>query len=198
MTANQPHGAGLAFDAERLDQTRMITFITPVVPFGTLWLRTVFAVTRRFPSITRIARMNVVHFTFWSVLTSIPYNGPPQVRERPSRPYLIWASMYNGEVDPYIEAFVAAVRPQIWATWRPSYNYPGTKSVTKLRNYIVAASWPGSYAYSAYPEGTVRTIAAAFEIEKEHRFLSALAEHARPEEFRTAYDGFLRRCESLL
>lgn len=182
-------------DAERIGNTRMITLITPIVPFGTWWLRALFRLTRPFPQLLGIGPMKVVHFTYWSLLTTIPYNGAPQLRERLRRPLLIWGSVFNGEVDPYVEAFVVAVAPQIRLTWGTSYGFPGVGSVSDLREYIVAASWPGSYAYSAYPEATVRTIASAMAIKKEHAFLCELARRATPEEFAIAYDGFLRRCQ---
>jgi hypothetical protein len=185
-------------DPDRRGQSRFIAFITPVVPFGRIWLRGVFALGRRYPKLLRIGRLKVVHFTQWSLLTSIPYNGAPQIRERPSRPMLLWGSMFNGEVDPYIEAFVATVSKQIWLTWRTSYDYPGTKSVTKLCQYIAAASWPGSYAYSAYPDSTVRMIDAAFEIRREHAFLADVASTGDADAFRLVYEGFLRRCGRLL
>lgn len=185
-------------DADQVGLSRFICLITPVVPFGRIWLRAVFAIGRRFPKLLRIGPLKVVHFTQWSVLSSIPYNGAPQIRERPRRPLLLWGSMYNGQVDPYIEAFVATVSKQIWATWRTSYGYPGTKSVTRLRDYIEAASWPGAYSFSAYPDQTVRTIDAAFEIRREHAFLTDLAEKGDERAFRIAYEGFLRRCGGLL
>jgi hypothetical protein len=191
-------------DAERIGQTRMITLITPVRPGGSWWLRFLFAVTRPFPALLRIGPMKVVHFTHWSLLRSIPYNGAPQLRERIRPPLLLWSSVYNGEVDPYIEAFVATVKPQIRATWGTSYDFPGVTSVTDLSDYIEAASWRGSYAYSAYPDATVRTILSAMTIKKEHAFLRKQAEAAADDgpdaatAFTKVYEGFLQRCQGEL
>ena len=188
-------------NAERIDQTRMITLITPIIPAGRWWLQLLFAATRPFPALLQIKPMKVVHFTHWSLLTSIPFNGAPQFRERLRPPLLLWSSVYNGEVDPYIEAFVAKVKLQIRATWGTSYDFPGVTSVTDLSDYIGAASWRGSYAYSAYPQATVRAILSAMTIKTEHAFLRDQAEATENDgadgaaAFANVYDGFLQRCQ---
>jgi hypothetical protein len=177
----------------------MITLITPLRRFGTTKLRLFFALSRRYPKILGIAPMTSVHYTHWSILTAIPYNGAPQVVERPDRPYLIWNSVFNGVLDPYIEGFVAAVDRQIKATWDSSYGFPGTRSIGRLKNYISSLSWPGSYAYSAYPDASVRMIDSALTIAKEHRFLEELARRpGSADDFAVAYRGFLSRCEGEL
>jgi hypothetical protein len=180
-------------NADRVGRTRTITALTPLRPGGVLWLRVFFAIARRFPAILRIEPMKAVHFTYWSVLTAIPYNGPPQLPERPRRPYLLWQTVFNAAIDPYVEAFVVAVRVQINITWWFAKSYPGTKSVARLSDYITQNTRPGSYTYSAYPEATVRTVLSALDVRGSHQALHDAAKTTTPAEFAALYRQFLIR-----
>jgi hypothetical protein len=182
-------------DADQVGRTAMITLITPMRRFAITRLRMFFVITRWFPKILAIEPMKAVHFTYWSILTDIPYNGAPQLPERPDHPWLIWGTVFNAAVDPYIEGFVAVVDKQIKMTWGRAFGFPGTTSIKNLRQYIESLSWLSSYRYSAYPEATVRTVLSAMDVEREHRFLAELAATADSATFASAYRGFLIRCQ---
>jgi hypothetical protein len=155
-----------------------------------------YRVTRRFPGILGIAPMRSVHITHWSLLKRIPYNGPPQIRERPARPYLLWGTMFNGASDPYIEGFVVQVWRKIRANWGTSYGFPTRPSTAQVAHYIDEHTVPGSYTYAAYPEAGVRMICSAQRIAVEHRYLSRAAVTADPEAFARIYRGFLARSQA--
>jgi hypothetical protein len=172
---------------------RVITAITPIRPFGTLWLRLTFGISRKIPSTMGIRELSSLYFTRWSIVTRLPYNGPPQVRERLPHPILFWETNYNGAMESYIEAFVHLIGRQIRWTWGPSYGFPGTASVTKLREYIESVAFPVAHLYSPYPEASVRMILSALAVEREDRFLQDAAQSTSPEEFAVVYRGFLAR-----
>jgi hypothetical protein len=171
----------------------MITLLTPVKPFRTPWLRLMFHLTRWFPGLLALRPLKSVYATRWTILTAIPYNGPPQVPERLPRPYLLWESSYSGGTETYIEAFVAAVSPQIRHTWGSSHGFPGTESVTELENYILRFRCPGSYSWSAYPAASVRMVLSALAVAREHRYLADAAGSCSPGQFAVLYRGFLAR-----
>jgi hypothetical protein len=171
----------------------MITLLTPIRPFRTPWLRLLFRVTRWFPGLMGLRPLKSVYCTRWSIMTALPYNGPPQVPERPGRPYLLWDSTYAGGTETYIEAFVAAIAPQIERTWGGCYWFPGTGSITKLTEYIYRFRCPGSYCWSAYPSATVRMVLSALAVAREQRFLADAARSTSAAEFAVTYRGFLAR-----
>lgn len=173
-------------------RARWLSVLTPLKPAGPLLLRLQFALTRLFPGLIGIDALRSVYFTRWSLLESFPWNGPPQVEEELPRPYLVWETTFTGVMEPYIEAFVYAVGPQIDRTWQTSYGFPGTTSITRLREYIERLARPGAYSYSAYPAASVRMVLSALAIAREHRFLTDAAA-GNPAEFATVYRGFLRR-----
>ena len=86
--------------------------------------------------LTGLGPLKSVYFIRWSVLTSLPYNGPPQVRERPPRPLLLWETVYSAPTEPYVETFIHAVGDNVRRIWRTSHGFPGTGSVTDLAGYI--------------------------------------------------------------
>ena len=174
-------------------RTRMITVITQMRPGGALALRLSFLATRCFPSLMGIAPLRSLYATRWSVLTRLPYNGPPQVRERAEHPYLVWESVYSAEMEPYVESFVAGIHQQINVTWFSSYGFPGTGSVTRLRRYVEQMSWPEGCSYSAYPDQSARMVLSALAVAKEHPFLVRAARDSTPAQFGVLYRGFLRR-----
>jgi hypothetical protein len=171
----------------------LLSVITPLKRWGPASLQAQFALTKRFPRLKGLAPFKSVYFSQWSILTSIPYNGEPQPRERPRPAYLIWDVAFSAELDPYIESFILGIPRNINRLWESSYGYPGTKSVGHVRRYLEGFSVPIDHAYWAYPASTVRIILSGLEVAKEHDFLVEAAQSASPEEFARIYGGFLRR-----
>jgi hypothetical protein len=174
-------------------RARAITLLTPIRPFGTLYSRLMFGLASLFPATMGIDRLSSVYFTRWSILTALPYNGPPQVPEALAHPVLVWESTYDGLTEPYIEAFTYVIGRQIDRTWATSYGFPGTRTITDLKQYIGNLRLPGAYYFAAYPTATVRMVMSALAVAREHRFLREAARTCTPEEFAVAYRGFLTR-----
>lgn len=170
-----------------------ITLLTPLRWWGPRWLRFQFRVTKSFPSLKGLEPFKSVYYSQWCLVDSFHDNGPPQVRERPPRPLMLWEVAYSADADLYIESFVAGIPQQIRRLWGSSYGFPGTASVARLSEYIRAAWWREDVGYWAYPEATVRTILSGLEVAKEHAFLVDCAEHGTDEDFAAAYAGFLTR-----
>ena len=187
----QPRTAALRPDT--VGRAGMITVLTALEPLDALRLRALFALTRHFPQLGGLGPLKSVYFTRWSVLTSLPYNGPPQVREQLGHGRLLWETVYSAPTEPYVEAFVHAVGTKVRRIWGRSYGFPDSGSVTALAGYIGSLAVPGAYGWSAYPEATVRTVLAALDVAREHRHLAQAARTASPQEFAVLYRGFLDR-----
>jgi hypothetical protein len=178
------------------DRVQFITVHTPIRPFGVVWLRLMFQLGRLRPKIMGIRPLGSVYFTRWSVITSIPYNGRPQTRERLHHPYLFWEVAYSGALEPYIESFVYVIQQSIKRAWGTSFGFPGGGSVTEVREYIQALEYPAAHAYSAYPQASVRMVLSAVRIQREHQFLMDAAKTGTEEDFAVVYRGFLDRRQS--
>jgi hypothetical protein len=189
--AGTPRTAALRPDTA--GRAGMITVLTALKPLGGPWLRVLFALTRLVPGLTGLGPLKSVHFIRWTVLTSLPYNGPPQVRERLPHPLLLWETVYSAPTEPYVETFVHGVGDKVRNIWWTSHGFPGTRSVTGLAGYIGELSIPGAHGWSAHPGATVRTILSALDVAREHRYLVRAARNTSPTEFAVIYRGFLDR-----
>jgi hypothetical protein len=171
----------------------MITVLTALKPLGGPWLRALFALTRHLPGLTGLGPLESVHFTRWTVLAALPWNGPPQVRERLPHRLLLWETVYSAPTEPYVEAFVHGVGDKVRNIWSTSHGFPGTRSVTELAGYIGGLHIAGAHCWSAHPGATVRTVLSALDVAREHRYLDQAARTASPAEFAVVYRGFLDR-----
>ena len=171
----------------------MITVLTALKPLGGPRLRVLFALTRHLPGLTGLGPLESVHFIRWSVLSSLPWNGPPQVRERLPHGLLLWETVYSAPTEPYVETFVYGVGDKVRNIWWTSHGFPGTRSVTGLAGYIGELSIAGAHCWSAHPAATVRTILSALDVAREHRYLLRAARTTGPAEFAVVYRGFLAR-----
>ena len=174
---------------------RTITLVTRMRPGTPIYNRVLFVGSSLFPRLIGIGKLGTVHTTRWSVLTRIPYNGPPQVRARPHRPVLLWESDYTGLTEPYISAFVRVLPLQIGLTWRTSYGFPGTRAITPLSAYIARSAVEPSYAWAACPDASEGMVTSGLAVAREHALLrAAAADQALSDSaFRAVYRGFLRR-----
>ncbi len=173
-------------------RARTLTVVTELRPFGTTVLRISFAVTRRLPAILGIAPLRSIYSTRWTLVPTLPSGGTGR-RVRPSRPYLLWESDYSAAMEPYIESFISAIGKRIAFTWASSYGFPGTRSVTRLREYIESTSLPPGCTYSAYPDQSAAMVLSSLAVSREHPFLLDAARDGTDEEFAVLYRGFLRR-----
>ncbi|WP_369255273.1 hypothetical protein [Geodermatophilus amargosae] len=189
--ASAPPTAGLRPDTA--GRAGMITVLTALRPLGASWLRVLFALTRRLPGLTGLGPLESVHFIRWSVLGSLPHDGPPQVRERLPHRLLLWETVYSAPTQPYVETFVYGVGDKVRNIWWTSHGFPGSRSVTGLAGYIGDLSIPGAHWWSAHPGATVRTILSALDVVREHRYLVRAARTTTPAEFAVVYRGFLAR-----
>ena len=172
---------------------RTITLVTKMRPGRTPYNRLLFLGASLVPRTIGISLLGSVHTTRWSILSRIPYNGPPQVRARPEHPLMLWESDYTGLPAPYIASFVRVLARQIDWTWRTSYGFPGVRTITPLAEYIAASSRDSAYSYAACPDASERMVTSALEVAREHPFLCVAAQQSAPAEFGVVYRGFLRR-----
>jgi hypothetical protein len=169
-----------------------ITVLTPVKRGWTLWLRPNFWIGQRVPLVTATLRkLSFIHFARWSIVTRMPYNGPPQQRERLSYRYLFFESNFNGTWDQYIDAFSHIIPGRMRAVWGSSFGFPGPVPVAPFKRYIRRNEYVASHYYSAYPEASTTMIAAALALEPRLRELARTAPDMTPEQFKAAYEDFL-------
>jgi len=127
-------------DAQRLSniegRAQAITVLSPIKPYWSIWLRILFWLTKKFPSITGpLRQLSFIHFARWNLVSRIPFNGPPQLKERLNYTYLLFTSNFNGTWDQYIDAFSYTVSRQMSLIWGSSYGFPGPMPVQPFKGH---------------------------------------------------------------
>jgi hypothetical protein len=139
-----------------------------------------------------LAELSFIHYARWTIVTGLPFNGPPQQREKLHYDYLFFETNFNGTWDEYIDAFSEVVPSRMKSIWGTSFGVPGPQPVGPFKAYIHANDLPIAHYYGAYPDATTKMVLSALSIRTAFdAFRASAAKITDPDEFRTAYDDFL-------
>jgi hypothetical protein len=181
-----------------LGRVTAMTLITPIKPAWTNLLGLNFSVAKNFAFMTReLEQLAFIHFGRWSIIRQLPFNGPPQERDRLRYNYLLFESNFDGTWDQYIDAFSQIVPERMWALWGSSYGFPGPRPVGPFKRWIRGNEYPADHYYCAYPDAPTAVIVQALELRGRLEELVASSEDLSAEEFAVAYEGFLTDTQHL-
>jgi hypothetical protein len=167
------------------DRIAPIVVITPVPRWWAWWLRLTWPGADRSALIKGgLLGLRFIHVAHWGLLRR---------RDLPT-PYLIFQSNYDGPVDDYAESFAIRVPGRIRGMWQGAHQFPGPWPLQGFVGFILRRALPGPYHYhAAYPEQTVRTVAAAAELRGEFERFSRDVEGLDADGFAAAWTAFLTR-----
>jgi hypothetical protein len=175
-----------------------ITVFSTIRFWGRPFLPLLFGVTRRIPPLTgTLRKLSFIHFARWSLVRTLPYNGPPQ-RPGPLRyPHMYFESNFNGGWEEYIDAFSHILAPGMSAFWGSSYGFPMPLPTGPFKAYIQANEYEADHYWSACPAATSTMVQRALELEPRLAAFVADAARMSPQQFVPAYRAFLtdiQRC----
>jgi hypothetical protein len=174
-----------------------ITVLTPIRTGLTSLERLVFFLAEhvRVANIA-LAELSFIHYARWSIITGIPWNGPPQKRERLHYDYLFFETNFNGTWDEYIDAFAEVVPNRMRAIWGTAYGFPGPRPTGPFKAYIHANDLPIAYYYSAYPQASTSMVNSSLAVREAFKeFCGEVACTVDPDRFNTAYRAFLTKVQ---
>ena len=173
-------------------QAIAITVFSTIKLWGRAFLPLLFLITRRVPKLTLTLRqLSFIHFARWTVISKIPYNGPPQRRSRLRYPHMYFESNFNGGWEEYIDAFSHILTRGMTAFWGSSYGFPKPLPTAPFKAYIQVNETEAAHYYSAYPESTSTMIQRALVVDEKLEQLRRDAAKLEPEAFAAAYRAFL-------
>ena len=180
-------------DARNVDgQAIAITVFSTIKWWGRLFLPVLFLVTRKLPRLTGTLReLSFIHFARWAIVSTIPYNGPPQRKGRLHYPHMYFESNFNGGWEEYIDAFSHILTRGMTAFWGSSYGFPKPLPTAPFKKYIQDNETEADHYYSAYPDATSTMIQRALTLDDKLAPLKRDAERMDPEAFAAAYRAFL-------
>lgn len=169
-----------------------LTLLTPIrrrfVPFQ----RAVIWFARWVPIVQRhTLQFDFIHYVRWAIVKELPYNGPPQERERLNYQYTLIESNFDGPYQEYSEALSYTIPKDIWLVWGGGFEPPVAPPTEPLKKWFAKNSMEGGTYYSAYPQASTRMVLGA--LATRDAFSPLVADSARlgPEEFKVRYERFL-------
>lgn len=173
-------------------QAIAITVFSTIKWWGKLFLPVLFNVTKRVPKLTvTLVKLSFIHFARWSVISEIPYNGPPQSKKKLRYPHMYFESNFNGGWEEYIDAFSHILTSGMASFWGSSYGFPKALPTAPFKAYIQENETEASHYYSAYPEATITMVKAALAVDGKLAPLKDRAESMDPDAFAAAWKRFL-------
>src|SRR5580692_10019191 len=167
--------------------------ISPMKPWKTWIVRTVFFLLRYFPSATRnLVNLSFIHFARWVIVRrdAFPRLSERQPKDSLKYDYLLFFSNFNGTWNQYIDAFSAVLSRGLNTIWSWSEKFPGAVPVTPFKDYIAQGQFETDYYYTAYPHATTNDVKAAHRVQAAFDELAAAGEKPA-DEFEKAYRRFL-------
>ena len=167
--------------------------ISPMKPWKTWIVRTIFFLLGYFPSATRnLVNLSFIHFARWVIVRrdAFPRLSERQPKDSLKYDYLLFFSNFNGTWNQYIDAFSAVLSRGLNTIWSWSENFPGAVPVTPFKDYIAQGQFETDYYYTAYPHATTNDVKAAHRVQAAFDELAAAGEKPA-DEFEKAYRRFL-------
>ena len=169
-----------------------MTLITPIRRWQVWFQHLLFFGWRLFPPASnKLRRLEFVQFGWWAILSEIPYNGPPQRRERLNNTYLLFESNFDGAWPPYIDEFGQVLRWRVNVVWWWSHGFPGSRPTGPAIEYVDANQFPVDHYYAAYPEASTKMVRAALRLDEQFDAFEAETAHLDDEGFAAAYERFV-------
>lgn len=138
-----------------------------------------------------ILQFNFIHHVRWTIVKEMPYNGPPQQRDRLHYRYLFFESNFDSSWQEYIDAFAYCIPNDIRFVWGRGINFPAPPPAEPLKRWIAENSMEGGSYYAAFPNVSTRMVKSALAVESRFERLLEETRGLPADEFRRAYDGFL-------
>jgi hypothetical protein len=166
---------------------------------GRVFLPILFFVTRTFPKLTvTLRQLSFIHFARWTVISRLPYNGPPQKKGRFRYQHMYFESNFNGGWEEYIDAFSHILANGMTGFWGSSYGFPKPLPTAPFKRYIQDNETEADHYYCAYPDATSTMIQRALELDKKLAALRRDAKRMDPDAFAAAYRRFLTDTQNAL
>jgi hypothetical protein len=180
-------------------QAIAITVFSTIKWWGRLFLPLLFLVARMFPRLTRTLRqLSFIHFARWSIVSRIPYNGPPQRKGRLRYAHMYFESNFNGGWEEYTDAFSHILTRGMTAFWGSSYGFPKPLPTVPFKKYIQDNETAADHFYCAYPDATSTMIQRALTLDEHVAALKRDAERMDSAAFADAYRAFLTNTQHCL
>lgn len=194
--APQERKARSSLQGNRLGRLYCLTLFTPIRPQWLLVLRFGMWIAKWIPLAAKhVLQFNFIQFVRWTIVSELPYNGPPQKKDRLNYAYLFFESNFDGPWQHYIDAFAYCIPYDIRFVWGRGPHFPGPPPAEPLKQWIARNSMEGGTYYCAYPSASTRIVKSAIVVRERLQKLVAESAHLNATDFKARYEQFLTECQ---
>jgi len=174
-----------------------MTLVTGMPRWQIIRQRVVFGIVHRLPFLSKgLQRLAILQIGWWTILSRIPYNGPPQRRERLRSRYLFFEANFDDQWDTYIDAFGLKIPSNVDRMWGAGWTFPGARPTTNACSYVDDHQYPVDHFYAAYPEASTKMRIRALRLQERFEAFQAEASDLDDERFEAAYRQFVRASQA--
>jgi hypothetical protein len=173
------------------DRSGQATALTAFTPIDSGRAEELHAYLRALPggAESPLARLPRTHVARWVVIDRLPAD-PPE-RDTLDRPYLLFTSCIDGDVESYLRELAERLPEEADAIWGHCAGYPGAGDGAAFARWLLDHHLPTALFVAAYPNATVHDVRGSLAARDQLlRFVleaQALDPQARLERFRAAF-----------
>ena len=190
---SEPTTAHGAADGRNLHGRMMaLTFITPISLRRDIWLKVLMWHARHFKMIKKhIVKFPFMYFLRWAIIHDLPYNGPPQEKEKLRYRYLFFQADFDGPWEEYVDAFAYVIPMDLKVVWGVGPAYPAPPPATTLRKYIARNNFANGHFYCGYPDCSAGTVLSVVDLKRRFEPFAKRAPSLTPEAFQREWLEFV-------
>ncbi len=134
-----------------------------------------------------LARVGVVHFGRWVIVSRLVYLGPPSEPDDLRNEYLLFAVEVDGPLEGFLDLLRERMAEEADLVWGHCVGYPGSGDRDTFHRYLRHNQIDVQLAFAAYPEATLPEVLEALDLRRRLIELAVRAQDLDPASLQEAY-----------
>jgi hypothetical protein len=129
------------------------------------------------------------------LLDDVPYQGKPAVREHLKSSYLVFASNFHGELEPYLEGMWAAIEGAVRSLLRHCYGFEAVHDAASFVAYIQKCQVATTFFFNGSSDEPVAAQLKSLYLKQEFSRFALENQGRSPVELQAAFEDFVKRVQ---
>jgi hypothetical protein len=126
------------------------------------------------------------------ILTDVPYQGKPAIREHLKSNYLVFSVNFHGDLEPYLEGMWKAIEPAIRAILDHCFGFETVKTAAHFIQYIKSCQVTTTFFFNGSTDEQVAAQLKNLYIKQEFSKFAFENQGKTPRELQAAFAEFLK------
>ena len=142
-----------------------------------------------------MARVPNTYLSRFYLLTDVPYQGKPAIREHLNSDYLVFSSNFHGELEPYLEGMWAAIEPEIRAILDHCFGFDNVRNSADFIAYIKKCQVTTTFFFNGSTDEPVAAQLKSLYLKQEFSKFAFENQGKSAREIQAAFQEFVRRTQ---